>query len=111
MFSISLLYSIRSHNFENKLLSLSLSLSPSYFDEFIPKKSAGSTVYSIRNPQNQMPKIKHEYAKAKKSFGCELIKITNIINNSDILRDIFDKLYTRSIHGYSHHIKNKLINN
>ena len=27
MFSISLLYSIRSHNFENKLLSLSLSLS------------------------------------------------------------------------------------
>ena len=38
-------------------------LSPSYFDEFISKKSAGSTVYSIRNPQNQMPKIKHKYAK------------------------------------------------
>ena len=61
------------YKLENKLL-------PSYFDEFIPKKSAGSIVYSIRNPQNQMPKIKHEYA--KKSFGCELIKITNIINNS-----------------------------
>ena len=44
------------YKLENKLL-------PSYFDEFIPKKSAGSTVYSIRNPQNQMPKIKHEYAK------------------------------------------------
>ena len=28
MFSISLLYSIRSHNFENKLLSLSLSIAP-----------------------------------------------------------------------------------
>ena len=56
-----------------------------------------------------MPKIKHEYA--KNSFRCELIKITNIINNSDLLRDIFDKLYTHSIHGYSHHIKNKLINN
>ena len=38
-------------------------LLPSYFDEFIPTKSAGSTFYSIRNPQNQMPKIKHEYAK------------------------------------------------
>ena len=48
------------------------------------EKSAGSTVYSIRNPQNQMPKIKHEYA--KNSFRCELIKITNIINNSDLLR-------------------------
>ena len=47
----------------------------------------------------------------KTSFGCELIKITNIINNSDLLGDIFDKLYTHSIHGYSHHIKNKLINN
>ena len=47
----------------------------------------------------------------KKSFRCELIKITNIINNSDILRDIFDKLYANSIHGYSHHIKNKLIHN
>ena len=42
---------------------------------------------------------------------CELIKITNIINNSDFLRDIYDKLYTHSLHGYSHHIKNKLINN
>ena len=90
------------YKLENKLL-------PSYFDEFIPKKSAGSTVYSIRNPQNQMPKIKHEYA--KKLFRCELIKITNIINNSDFLRDIFDRLYTHSLHGYSHHIKNKLINN
>ena len=30
MFSISLLYSIRSHNFENKLLSLSLSLKTSH---------------------------------------------------------------------------------
>ena len=56
-----------------------------------------------------MPKIKHEYA--QNSFRCELIKITNIINNSDLLRDILDKLYTHSIHGYSHHIKNKLINN
>ena len=42
---------------------LEIKLLPSYFDEFIPKKSASSTVYSIRNPQNQMPKIKHEYAK------------------------------------------------
>ena len=84
------------YKLENKLL-------PSYFDEFIPKKSAGSTVYSIRNPQNQMPKIMHEYA--KKFFRCELIKITNIINNSDFLRDIFDRLYTHSLHGYSHHIK------
>ena len=33
------------YKLENKLL-------PSYFDEFIPKKSGGSTVYSIRNPQN-----------------------------------------------------------
>ena len=40
--------------------------------------------------------------------GCKLIKITYIINNSDFLRDIFDK---HSLHGYSHHIKNKLINN
>ena len=71
------------------------------------KKSAGSTVYSIRN---QMPKIKHEYAK-KIPLGMNLIKITNIINNSDLLRDIFDKLYTHSMHGYSHHIKNKLLNN
>ena len=44
------------YKLENRLL-------PSYFDELIPKKSAGSTVYSIRNPQNQMPKIKHENAK------------------------------------------------
>ena len=36
---------------------------PAYFDEFIPKTSADSTVYSIRNPQNHMLKIKHEYAK------------------------------------------------
>ena len=54
-----------------------------------------------------MPKIKHEYA--NNVFGCELIKITNIINNSDFLGDIFDN--THSLHGYSHHIKNKLINN
>ena len=46
------------YKIENKLL-------PSYFDEFIPKKSAGSTVYSIRHPQNQIPKIKHENAKKK----------------------------------------------
>ena len=73
------------------------------------KKSAGSTVYSIRNLQNQMLKIKHEYA--RNVFRCELIKITNIINNSDFLKDIFDKLYIHSLHGYSHNIKNKLINN
>ena len=45
------------------------------------------------------------------SFRCELTKITNIINNSDFLSDIFYKLYIHSLHGYSHHIKNKLINN
>ena len=47
----------------------------------------------------------------KNSFGYKLIKITNSINNSDLLRYIFDKLYTHSLHGYSPHIKNKLINN
>ena len=47
----------------------------------------------------------------QKKKSCELIKITNIINNSDFLRDIFDKLYTHSLHGYPHNIKNKLINN
>ena len=44
------------YKLENKLL-------PSYFDEFIHKKIAGCTVYSMRNPQNQMPKIKHEMQK------------------------------------------------
>ena len=84
---------------ENKLLH-------SYFDEFISKKSAGSTVYSIQNPQNQMPKIKLEYA--KNSFRCEFIKITNIINNSDLLGIYLTSstltLYRGedSIHGYSH---------
>ena len=57
-----------------------IKLLPSYFDELIPKKSIGSTVYSIQNAQNQMPKIKHEYA--KNSFRCKLIKI-KIINYSD----------------------------
>ena len=57
------------YKLENKLLS-------SCVDKFIHKKTAGSTVYSIRNHQNQMPKIKHEYA--KNSFRYELIKIINI---------------------------------
>ena len=35
----------------------------------------------------------------------ELFKMTNIIKNSDFLKDIFDKLYTHSLQGYSHHIK------
>ena len=58
---------------ENKLL-------PVYFNTFIPKKSHGSTIYSIRNPQSQMPQIKHQYA--RNTFRCELIAITNCISNT-----------------------------
>ena len=92
------------------VLKFSYKLETNYYPLILmnsfPKKLAGITVYLIRNHQNQIPKMKHEYAK-----NSELIKITNIINNSDFLMDIFDKLYTHSLHGYSHHIKNKLINN
>ena len=82
------------YKLENKLL-------PTYFDEFISKTISRKYNLFKRNPQNQR----------EKSFMCELTKITNIINNSDFLRDIFDNLYTHSLHGYSHHIKNKLIHN
>ena len=54
-----------------------------------------------------MPIIKQEYA--KRSFRCELIEIINMINKSDSLMATFNKLYTHSLHGYYHHIKNKLI--
>ena len=52
------------YKLEKKLL-------PYYFDEFIQKKSAGRIVYSIRNPQNQVSKIKYKYE--KNAFRCELI--------------------------------------
>ena len=45
---------------------------------------------------------------SKKSFRCALIKISNIINNSDFVMDIFDKLYAHSLQGYSHHVKTNL---
>ena len=84
-------------------------LLPQYFNVFLPKKSHGSIVYPIRNPQNQLPIIKHEYA--RNSFRCELITITNTINNSIVYSNILDKMYTHSLHGYSLYIKNKFLNN
>ena len=58
---------------ENKLL-------PTYFNNFAQKKSQGITKYPIRNPQNQMPQVKHQYA--RNTFRCELISITNSVNNT-----------------------------
>ena len=85
---------------ENKLL-------PTYFNIFAPKKSQGSTKYSIRNPQNQMPQVKHQYA--RNTFRCELISITNSVSNTIDYEGILDKIQTHSLHGYSLYIKTKFI--
>ena len=56
MFSISLLYSIRSHNFENKLLSLSLSLSPTHSDHTLVKANFNIKWHTIQfNKQTASP--------------------------------------------------------
>ena len=44
------------YKLENKLL-------PYFLMNSLLKSAGGRVFFPIRNPQNQMPKIKHEYAK------------------------------------------------
>lgn len=98
---ISDLYQLNVLKFYHKL---SNGMLPSYFDTFMPKKSQGSTIYPIRNPQNQLPKLSHEYA--RKTLRCELISITNSINNAQVYSGILPKVQTHSIKGFALYIKN-----
>ena len=74
-------------------------LLPIYFNSFIPHKSQGSAMYPIRNPLNQLPPFRHEYARS--TLRCELIKITNVVSTVMQFNGILDKVHTHSLHGYS----------
>ena len=46
--------------FYSKLISNNL---PHYFDDFMPQFLIGATNYDLRNPNLQLPRIKHEFPK------------------------------------------------
>ena len=51
---------------------LKFNLLPNYFNNFVPEKSRGIQIFPIRNPQYQLPILKHEYV--RNTLRCELIK-------------------------------------
>ena len=46
--------------FYSKLINNNL---PHYFEDFMPHFSIGATNYNLRNPNLQLPRIKHEFPK------------------------------------------------
>ena len=47
--------------FYSKLINNNL---PHYFDDFMPHFSIGATNYNIRNPDLQLPRIRHEFPRS-----------------------------------------------
>ena len=72
--------------FYSKLINNNL---PYYFDDFMPHYSIGATDYNIRNPDLQLPRIRHEFPRSSLRYQL----ISTLLNGGSN----YDSLFVRTV--------------